>query len=73
MSQEDPTPDELLDDAFVAYVRSEFPPDGKVQPDPQDYDPSARAETIEGQAAEYRLAQTRKIVRILREWTAQQN
>lgn len=64
--------EELKDPAFIAHLRERFP-EGSVEPDDQDYDLTAQPATTEERAHEYRLAQTRKVKRLYREWKAKQN
>jgi hypothetical protein len=60
------------DPAFLAYLRTLYP-DGPVTPDPQDYDVGATADTQEEQARQYRLACAGKVVRLYRQWKAEQS
>src|SRR5262249_39929861 len=58
--------------AFLAYLEAET--GGKpVKPDDEDFDLKARPVTEAEQAHEYRLAQARKILRLHKEWKANQN
>jgi hypothetical protein len=56
----------LTNVAFIVHLKRLrlFP----IQPDEQDFDPAAQAHTPD----EYRLAQRRKMLRLLEEWKATQ-
>jgi hypothetical protein len=62
---------ELADPAFQDWVKTR---DGwPVTPEKQDIDTSTPADSDAEAAHQYRLAQARKVVRLFREWKAQQN
>lgn len=63
------------DSAFLAYVRQQNGPNGGLVPDQEDYDQDAlrRVSSDKEAAEQYRLAQSRKLLRMWREWKASQN
>jgi len=60
--------EDLHDPRFLACLkkRASFP----IQPDAQDYEGVIAAETEAEQAHQYRLAQSRKMLRLYGEWKA---
>jgi hypothetical protein len=67
---------DLEDPAFLRYARNTpgvFDEKGHVIPQDQDYDLSAKPTTIQEQANQYRLACARRLIRLWREWKAQQS
>jgi hypothetical protein len=61
----------LEDPAFLEHLKSQT--GGIIRPDPEDIDRSVPAGTIEEQAEQYRLAQTRKMLRLYLAWKAVQD
>jgi hypothetical protein len=60
------SPQDLEDPDFFCWVRSQSG-GGTGEPDPEDYDQPAAAET---EAEIYRLAQARKLMRLWGQWKA---
>jgi hypothetical protein len=63
-----PSLDNLKDPEFLQYLRKRFP--GKIEPEQQDFDFDAHAETDAECAHQYRLAQAGRIIRLWKEWKA---
>ena len=63
--------DDLGNPEFVKYARNLFP--NGIRPDDEDFDRNANPKTESARARQYKLAQTRKLIRLYREWKAQQN
>jgi hypothetical protein len=63
----------LADPAFLEHLETRTGGRKPITPDAEDLDEAARADTIEEQANQYRLAQARKMLRMYTEWKAAQN
>jgi hypothetical protein len=63
----------FLSPQFVRFLKSKANADGHIEPERQDFDFSNNSQTEAGQAAQYRIAQARRIIRLHDEWQAMQN
>jgi hypothetical protein len=61
--------EDLNDAEFLKFVKKQCP-EGPVQPDGEDYSPTASSQTDEERADQYRLAQASKLMRLHRQWRA---
>jgi hypothetical protein len=66
-------PEKASDPAFLEHLETQMGGRKPITPDAEDLDEAARADTIEEQANQYRLAQARKMLRMYSEWKAAQN
>jgi hypothetical protein len=67
---------DLEDSAFLRHISimpGVFDDKGCVIPESQDYEPRASAPTVQRRANQYRRAQARRLIRLWREWKAQQS
>jgi hypothetical protein len=62
---------EMENPAFLEYIRQQC--GMPVPPDKEDYDLTVFPRTEEEAGHQYRLAQSRKLLRMYREWKATQN
>jgi hypothetical protein len=63
---------DLENPAFLEYLRQQGIV-GRINPDSEDFDWSAPAQTNKERAEQYRLAQARRLIRMYRDWKAKGN